>query len=224
MWLSTCKLNPLLVTSNDEEREIHHLVAQALDKVGAYLPREMLLSAALQSEHWGYVERRYKPSSNVMKVLYGKYYEKRWTSPPHVTEALRWMKEDVPTNLLLLALHDKDDEVRYKAAVAMTDHVWQGPLEPLVACLHTETDDYVLQKIVQTLGEFLQGAEDWINFYNQMRPHQGLEYRSPDQFADDHGLPRSEAIRLVTSVNLVSVQTNAAMAAHSVPHGNEMSR
>lgn len=75
----------------------------------------------------------------------------------------------------------------------------------------------------KTLGEFLQAAEDWINFYNQMRPHQGLDYRSPDQFACDHGLPPSEALRLMTSVNLVSVQTNAAMAAHSVPYGNEIS-
>jgi transposase InsO family protein len=75
----------------------------------------------------------------------------------------------------------------------------------------------------KTLGEFLQAAEDWINFYNQMRPHQGLDYRSPDQFACDHGLPRSEALRLMTSVNLVSVQTHAAMAAHSVPYGNEIS-
>jgi putative transposase len=65
----------------------------------------------------------------------------------------------------------------------------------------------------RTLGEFLQGAEDWINFYNQVRPHQGLEYRSPDQFAYDNGLPRSEIIRLMTSVNFVSIQTNAAMAA-----------
>ncbi len=76
----------------------------------------------------------------------------------------------------------------------------------------------------KTLGEFLQAAEDWTNFYNQMRPHQSLLYRSPDQFADDHELPRSETIRLMTSVNLVSVQTNAAMAAHSVPYGNETSR
>ena len=70
------------------------------------------------------------------------------------------------------------------------------------------------RKRYRTLGEFLQAAEDWINFYNQVRPHQGLDYRSPDQFAHDNRLPRSESIRLMTSMNFVSVQTNAAMAVH----------
>jgi putative transposase len=74
------------------------------------------------------------------------------------------------------------------------------------------------RKRYRTLGEFLQAAEDWINFYNQIRPHQGLDYRSPDQFAHDNGLPRSEIIRLMTSMNFVSVQTNAAMAVHSVSY------
>lgn len=76
----------------------------------------------------------------------------------------------------------------------------------------------------RTLGAFLQAAEDWINFYNQLRPHQGLAYRSPDQFARDHGLPRSEVIQLTTSVNMVSKQTKAAMAVFSVPYKNEISR
>ncbi len=40
-----------------------------------------------------------------------------------------------------------------------------------------------------TLGEFLQAAEDWINFYNSQRPHEALHYRSPNQFAEEEDLP-----------------------------------
>jgi transposase InsO family protein len=70
----------------------------------------------------------------------------------------------------------------------------------------------------QTLGVFLQAAEDWINFYNQIRPHEGLSDLSPDQFARQHGLPASQQIRLMTAPNRVAVVSNAAMAATSVPH------
>jgi putative transposase len=70
----------------------------------------------------------------------------------------------------------------------------------------------------QTLGEFLQAAEDWINFYNQIRPHEGLNDLSPDQFARQNGLPISEKMCLTTAPNRISVVANAAMAATSVPH------
>lgn len=38
-----------------------------------------------------------------------------------------------------------------------------------------------------TLGAFLQAAEAWINFYNQERPHEGIENLSPLQYAKSHG-------------------------------------
>src|SRR2546427_1292691 len=41
----------------------------------------------------------------------------------------------------------------------------------------------------RTLGEFLREAERWSNFYNQHRPHEGLQQQSPDHYARDHGLP-----------------------------------
>jgi putative transposase len=41
----------------------------------------------------------------------------------------------------------------------------------------------------RTLGEFLREAERWINFYNQHRPHEGLQLQSPDQFAIAQRLP-----------------------------------
>ena len=41
----------------------------------------------------------------------------------------------------------------------------------------------------ETLGEFLRAAQQWVNFYNTIRPHEGLDYLSPDQYAQEHGLP-----------------------------------
>ena len=38
-------------------------------------------------------------------------------------------------------------------------------------------------------GQFLQAAQDWVQFYNGVRPHESLDYVSPDQFALEHGLP-----------------------------------
>jgi len=49
----------------------------------------------------------------------------------------------------------------------------------------------------QTWGQFLYAAEEWINFYNQMRPHEGLANCSPDQFALDHGLPSAPYLPLL---------------------------
>jgi putative transposase len=69
----------------------------------------------------------------------------------------------------------------------------------------------------QTLGVFLQAAEDWVNFYNHLRPHEGLDDLSPDQFARKLGLPVSEQIRLMTAPNRVAAVSHAAMAATSVP-------
>lgn len=70
----------------------------------------------------------------------------------------------------------------------------------------------------ETLGIFLQAAEDWINFYNQMRPHEGLQDLSPDQYAQAHGLPKAGKIQLTTALNRISIQVNAALAANSVPY------
>jgi putative transposase len=34
-----------------------------------------------------------------------------------------------------------------------------------------------------TLGEFLRAAQAWITFYNRLRPHEGLDNLSPEQYA-----------------------------------------
>ncbi len=40
----------------------------------------------------------------------------------------------------------------------------------------------------RTLGDFLRAAQQWVNFYNTTRPHESLDYRSPDQFAQEQQL------------------------------------
>ena len=49
----------------------------------------------------------------------------------------------------------------------------------------------------RTLGEFLRAAEQWANFYNTLRPHESLGYRSPDQYAKENGLEGVPSITLL---------------------------
>jgi len=45
----------------------------------------------------------------------------------------------------------------------------------------------------RTMGDFLRAAQRWVNFYNTTRPHESLDYRSPDQFAQEqqlHSVPK----------------------------------
>ena len=39
-----------------------------------------------------------------------------------------------------------------------------------------------------TLGEFMESAERWINFYNNRRPHSGVGNISPNAYAVQHGI------------------------------------
>ncbi len=49
----------------------------------------------------------------------------------------------------------------------------------------------------RTLGHFLEAAENWINFYNHLRPHEGLGNCSPDQFALKQGLAAAPYLPLL---------------------------
>jgi putative transposase len=49
----------------------------------------------------------------------------------------------------------------------------------------------------RTLGHFLEAAENWINFYNHLRPHEGLGNCSPDQFALKQGLATAPYLPLL---------------------------
>lgn len=40
----------------------------------------------------------------------------------------------------------------------------------------------------QTIGQLLQEAERWINYYNERRPHGRLHYKSPNAYAEGLGL------------------------------------
>jgi putative transposase len=48
----------------------------------------------------------------------------------------------------------------------------------------------------RTLGHFLSAAETWINFYNTLRPHEGLGDCSPLQYAQNHQLHSAPLISL----------------------------
>jgi putative transposase len=43
----------------------------------------------------------------------------------------------------------------------------------------------------RTLGDFLRAAKPWVNFYNTTRPHESLDYPSPDQYAQSSNLAMS---------------------------------
>lgn len=45
-----------------------------------------------------------------------------------------------------------------------------------------------------TIGQFLEAAEAWVNFYNERRPHESLNNLSPKQFAVANGLPTVDYI------------------------------
>jgi putative transposase len=49
----------------------------------------------------------------------------------------------------------------------------------------------------RTLGDFLRAAEQWVNFYNTTRPHESLDYRSPDQYAQEQQLGSFPRITLL---------------------------
>jgi putative transposase len=49
----------------------------------------------------------------------------------------------------------------------------------------------------RTLREFLQETERWINFNNHLRPHEGLQQQSPDQYAREHDLPTAPYLPLL---------------------------
>lgn len=65
----------------------------------------------------------------------------------------------------------------------------------------TPTDNAIAERFVQTfklavverysfqtIGEFAESAEKWLNFYNNTRPHESLDQISPNDFAIQKGL------------------------------------
>ena len=46
----------------------------------------------------------------------------------------------------------------------------------------------VRKRKYHTLGEFLDSAKQWINFYNNRRPHESLGQLPPNDFAKKHNM------------------------------------
>lgn len=52
------------------------------------------------------------------------------------------------------------------------------------------------RRAYDTLGEFLEAAERWINFYNNRRPHQGVGNISPNKYAKNHSIKTVPYLRV----------------------------
>jgi putative transposase len=113
-----------------------------------------------------------------------------------VTDAIETMAFEVPGSIwhseeaqtiwgrpdTLLALTKRRMSLSMSRAGTPTDN---GYAERFVGVFKLAVAD---RRPYHTLGEFLRAAEDWINFYNQERPHEGLDNLSPLQFAQQHEL------------------------------------
>lgn len=86
----------------------------------------------------------------------------------------------VPTRTALL---ERGFQLSMSRAGTPTDN---GYAERFVGVFKLAVAD---RKRYGTLGEFLRAAEAWVNFYNQDRPHESLDYRSPNQYATECDLP-----------------------------------
>lgn len=94
-----------------------------------------------------------------------------------------------------------DQGTQYGAAETLQALV-DNQLTPSMSRAGTPTDNAYAERFVgtfkhsvvrrtkyYTIGQFLEAAEHWINFYNTRRPHESLGNKSPTQFAHANGLP-----------------------------------
>lgn len=81
-------------------------------------------------------------------------------------------------------------------------------MEPSMSRAGTPTDNPFAERFVgvfklsvvkrrkyATLGEFLTAAEKWINFYNNLRPHEGIGQKSPNDRAAEIGVEKVLLLR-----------------------------
>lgn len=94
------------------------------------------------------------------------------------------------------------DQGRQYGAEKTIEAVTAKGLIPSMSRAGTPTDNPFAERFVSTfkhavvkrrpyysLGDFLRSAQQWINFYNETRPHEGTENLSPNQFALKYGWP-----------------------------------
>jgi len=109
------------------------------------------------------------------------------------------------TEFVRLAEHHyifhSDQGTQYGAAETLKV-LMDNQLTPSMSRAGTPTDNPYAERFVgtfkhavvrrqhyHTIGQFLEAAEAWINFYNERRPHESLKNLSPKQFAYANGLP-----------------------------------
>lgn len=121
-----------------------------------------------------------------------------------VVSTIKQMHFDVPGSIF-----HSDQGSQYGAEATRTALLEKGFLRSMSRA-GTPTDNGYAERFVgtfklavaerrryQTLGQFLRAAEHWINFYNHVRPHEGIGNCSPDQFASREGLPPAPYLPLL---------------------------
>jgi len=118
-----------------------------------------------------------------------------------------WMKADlVTTTIERIDFTDKNtiwhtDQGKQFGAEVTIDTLLQKGFIASMSRAGTPTDNGYAERFVgifkhavvrrqkyNTIGEFLQQAEKWINFYNYRRPHESLGQISPVNFAIQNGM------------------------------------
>lgn len=100
----------------------------------------------------------------------------------------------------LLAIFHSDQGKQYGAELTINELLKKG-FSASMSRAGTPTDNPFAERFVgsfkhavverqpyHNLGEFLEAAENWINFYNNRRPHQGIGNLSPNEYAKRHGI------------------------------------
>lgn len=93
-----------------------------------------------------------------------------------------------------------DQGVQYGAEVTVEQIAAYGYMQSMSRA-GTPTDNAIAERFVgifklavvyrywyETIGEFVNFAQQWLNFYNNQRPHEALKMLSPNQYARKKGL------------------------------------
>jgi putative transposase len=111
----------------------------------------------------------------------------------------------------LLAIFHSDQGKQYGARATISQLLEKG-FTASMSRAGTPTDNPFAERFVgifkhavvrrrkyYTLGEFLETAQGWINFYNHRRPHQSIGNLSPNEYAKING------IKIISSITKLTV-------------------
>lgn len=112
---------------------------------------------------------------------------------------------------VLLAIFHSDQGKQYGAQNTINQLLEKG-FTASMSRAGTPTDNSLAERFVglfkhavgrrrpyNNLGEFLEVAERWINFYNNRRPHQGIGNVSPNEYALTNGI---KTVSLITKLTV----------------------